>query len=225
MDRRTSSCASCSDFATVRRGNAILLGEVDEGPASRSRLLRRRQRAAGASTSRSTATSSSAGPGVTPTRSRFGLSPAAHHPRGRPVGQFPAPPRRAQPLAADQGPARSRSSPPSAPSPHADLRPRPAPPPGADAGRDEPARSASPTACSSACPARRCSSTARRSAWARTSRCRAAQRADADAMDARRHGGFSTVEDADALCRPPVDAEGWGDGRGRPVLSSTITPR
>ena len=28
-----------------------------------------------------------------------------------------------------------------------------------------------------------------------------------------RHGGFSTVEDADALCRPVVAAEGWGPER------------
>ena len=28
-----------------------------------------------------------------------------------------------------------------------------------------------------------------------------------------RHGGFSTVEDAGALCRPVVDAEGWGPQR------------
>ncbi|HET8954016.1 MAG TPA: hypothetical protein VFN44_26065, partial [Solirubrobacteraceae bacterium] len=30
---------------------------------------------------------------------------------------------------------------------------------------------------------------------------------------ADRHGGFSTAEDADALCRPPVAAEGWGPDR------------
>ena len=30
---------------------------------------------------------------------------------------------------------------------------------------------------------------------------------------AERHGGFSTVDDAGALCRPVVDAEGWGPER------------
>lgn len=30
---------------------------------------------------------------------------------------------------------------------------------------------------------------------------------------ADRHGGFSTAEDADALCRPVVAAEGWGPDR------------
>ena len=30
-----------------------------------------------------------------------------------------------------------------------------------------------------------------------------------------RHGGFSTVEDAGALCRPVVDAEGWAPGAGQ----------
>jgi hypothetical protein len=50
------------------------------------------------------------------------------------------------------------------------------------------ARSSSPTACSSPCPARRCSGTATRSAWATTCRCPSATAPHADAVVRRAAG-------------------------------------
>ena len=75
----------------------------------------------------------------------------------------------------------------------ADLRARLAPAPGADARTVIGPAFASPTACSSGCRGRRCSSTARRSGWARARAAGAAERAGADAMVGRHNGGFSTA--------------------------------
>ena len=77
---------------------------------------------------------------------------------------------------------------------HAALRPRAAPPPAADARRRPARRSGWSTRSRSRCPARRCCSTARRSAWARTSRSTGGS-ACARRCSGRpsRNGGFSTA--------------------------------
>ena len=92
---------------------------------------------------------------------------------------------------------------------HAGLRPRPAPAPAADARRRPAPACAWSTACCSRCPARRCCSTARRSAWARTSTSRAGWPCARRCSGATgKNGGFSTA--APSRLPAPVVEGGFG---------------
>ena len=128
-------------------------------------------------------------------------------PRRLPVGALRAQPRRADARQAHRAPSARRSSPPSAPSRSMQLY-------GRGLRRRLPTmldgdeRALRMVYCScSRCPARRCCSTARRSAWARTSRSRAAMsvRAPMQWSD-EPNGGFSDRGRRGAV--PPA-------GRGR----------
>ena len=108
---------------------------------------------------------------------------------------------------------------------HAALRPRHPPPAGADAGRRPRRGSSWPTRCSSRCRARRSSGTARRSAWARTCRCRAATRSARRCSGSpSRTAGFSTAAARGRSCRPVTAAAPFGPRRGQRRATSSATP-
>ena len=96
---------------------------------------------------------------------------------------------------------------------HAPLRPRHPPPPAAHARRRPAAGSGWPTRSCSRCPAPRCSSTARRSGWARTPASRGGWRC------ARRCSGRTGRRPASRRRRPPT----WC-GRSRPRRASDRRP-
>ena len=103
-------------FIGRRSGDAVLLGEVNLAPDAAARVLRRRGRrraAAWSSSSPSTrpCTSRSRASDATPLARALRGAPA--DPRGLPVGELRAQPRRAHARQAERGRARRRCSPPS----------------------------------------------------------------------------------------------------------------
>ena len=80
----------------------------------------------------------------------------------------------------------------------------------ADAGRRPRGAWSWPTACCSACRARRCSATARRSAWARTCRCRSARACAPPCSGRASRTAASRPRRADALVRPVITEGPFG---------------
>ena len=187
--RAAAARRSCSARSTCRRAEQRAFFGDEDGDELRPGVRLHRQ--PGASTWRS--------PARTPRRSRAALAALPADARRLPVGALRAQPRRAHARQAHRrrargGVRRLRPRPG-----HAALRPRPAPAAADDARRRRSAGSGWSTRCCSRCPARRCCSTARRSAWPRTWRSRAAT-ACARRCSGRtsRHGGFTTARRAGA---------------------------